>query len=146
MMILIYKKVDFRVLDNLEEVRNRWIENFCGDLTEKERKELSIYTHLWYALDSKKATYLEGEDAVKAFNNLQKKGYYVFFDYYRYEEEDLFGYENKVFEVFGWNKMKAEDFFCSCDIYVVDKEFTWTYVYTHEGFWYGPYFVSCKQM
>ena len=37
--------------------------------------------------------------------------------------------------------MKAEDFSCG-DIYIVDKEFTWTYVYTHEGFWCGPYF--CK--
>lgn len=72
---------------------------------------------------------------------MRKKGYYVFFDYDRYDDEDLFGYENKVFEVFGWNKMKAEDFSCG-DIYIVDKEFTWTYVYTHEGFWCGPYF--CK--
>ena len=51
--------------------------------------------------------------------------------------------ENKVFEVFGWNKMKAEDFSCS-DIYIVDKEFTWTYVWTHKGFWCGPYFASCE--
>ena len=94
-------------------------------------------------LIQKKKDYLEGEEAVEAFNNLRKKGYYIFFDYDRYDDEDLFGYENKVFEVFGWNKMKAEDFSCD-DIYIVDKEFTWTYVYTHEGFWCGPYFASCE--
>ena len=141
MMILIDKKVDFQVLDNLEEIRNKWIEKFVGNLTERERKEISIDNHLWHAFNSEKKDYLEGEDAVEAFNNLRKKGYYVFFDYDRYDDEDLFGYENKVFEVFGWNKMKAEDFSCG-DIYIVDKEFTWTYVYTHEGFWCGPYF--CK--
>ena len=140
-MILIDKKVDFQVLDNLEEIRNKWIEIFAGNLTERERKEISMDNHLWYGFNSEKKDYLEGEDAVEAFNNLRKKGYYVFFDYDRYDDEDLFGYENKVFEVFGWNKMKAEDFSCD-DIYIVDKEFTWTYVYTHEGFWYGPYF--CK--
>ena len=140
-MILIDKKVDFQVLDNLEEIRNKWIEKFVGNLTERERKEISIDNHLWHAFNSEKKDYLEGEDAVEAFNNLRKKGYYVFFDYDRYDDEDLFGYENKVFEVFGWNKMKAEDFSCG-DIYIVDKEFTWTYVYTHEGFWCGPYF--CK--
>ena len=140
-MILIDKKVDFQVLDNLEEIRNKWIEIFAGNLTERERKEIIIDNHLWYAFNSEKKDYLEGEDAVEAFNNLRKKGYYVFFDYDRYDDEDLFGYENKVFEVFGWNKMKAEDFSCG-DIYIVDKEFTWTYVYTHEGFWCGPYF--CK--
>ena len=141
MMILIDKKVDFQVLYNLEEIRNKWIEKFVGNLTERERKEISIDNHLWHAFNSEKKDYLEGEDAVEAFNNLRKKGYYVFFDYDRYDDEDLFGYENKVFEVFGWNKMKAEDFSCG-DIYIVDKEFTWTYVYTHEGFWCGPYF--CK--
>ena len=140
-MILIDKKVDFQVLDNLEEIRNKWIEIFAGNLTERERKEIRRDNHLWYAFNSEKKDYLEGEDAVEAFNNLRKKGYYVFFDYDRYDDEDLFGYENKVFEVFGWNKMKAEDFSCG-DIYIVDKEFTWTYVYTHEGFWCGPYF--CK--
>ena len=142
-MILIDKKVDFQVLDNLEEIRNKWIEIFAGNLTERERKEISIDNHLWYAFNSEKKDYLEGEDAVEAFNNLRKKGYYVFFDYDRYDDEDLFGYENKVFEVFGWNKMKAEDFSCS-DIYIVDKEFTWTYVWTHKGFWCGPYFASCE--
>ena len=140
-MILIDQKVDFQVLDNLEEIRNKWIEIFAGNLTERERKEISMDNHLWYGFNSEKKDYLEGEDAVEAFNNLRKKGYYVFFDYDIYTYEDFFGYENKVFEVFGWNKMKAEDFSCD-DIYIVDKEFTWTYVYTHEGFWYGPYF--CK--
>ena len=143
MMILIDKKVDFQVLDNLEEIRNKWIEIFAGNLTERERKEISIDNHLWYAFNSEKKDYLEGEDAVEAFNNLRKKGYYVFFDYDRYDDEDLFGYENKVFEVFGWNKMKAEDFSCG-DSYMVDKEFTGTYGYTHEGYWCGPYFASCE--
>ena len=44
-MILIDKKVDFQVLDNLEEIRNNWIEIFAGNLTERERKEISIDNH-----------------------------------------------------------------------------------------------------
>ena len=62
MMILIDKKVDFQVLDNLEEVRNKWIEIFAGNLTERERKEISIDNHLWYAFNSEKKDYLEGEE------------------------------------------------------------------------------------
>ena len=83
---IIDKKVDFQVLDNLEEIRNKWIEIFAGNLTERERKEISIDNHLWYAFNSEKKDYLEGEDAVEAFNNLRKKGYYVFFDYDRYDD------------------------------------------------------------
>ena len=54
MMILIDKKVDFQVLDNLEEVRNKWIEIFDGNLTERERKEIIIYNHLLYAFNLEK--------------------------------------------------------------------------------------------
>ena len=27
------------------------------------------------------------------------------------------------------------------DIYIVDKDFTWTFVKIHEHRWYGPYFA-----
>jgi Domain of unknown function (DUF4275) len=37
------------------------------------------------------------------------------------------------------NKIKAEDFIDEEDVYVVDREFKWTYVKTHEEE-YGPYF------
>ena len=38
-MILIDKKVDFQVLDNLEEIRNKWIEIFAGNLKRKKRNQ-----------------------------------------------------------------------------------------------------------
>lgn len=58
------------------------------------------------------------------------------YDYYSSE------YENKVFEVFDGDKVRAKDFNKEDDIYIVDKYFKWTYVNTHERGWLGPYF--CK--
>lgn len=34
----------------------------------------------------------------------------------------------------------ANDLYNETDIYVVDKEFNWTFVKTHETGWCGPYF------
>lgn len=135
MMLLVDKKVDFKVLDNLYEIEDKWIKVFAGDIHLNE-------SYLWHVFSKNyRQDYLEGDEAIEAFNNLKKKGYYIFYERYRYDDEDLSEYENKVFEVFGWSKLKAEDLF-DCDIYVVDKEFKWTYVSTHEGDWFGPYF--CK--
>lgn len=34
----------------------------------------------------------------------------------------------------------SNDLLEESDVYVVDKEFNWTYVKTHETGWCGPYF------
>ncbi|CAM3916602.1 hypothetical protein GCM10009865_54200 [Aeromicrobium ponti] len=46
-------------------------------------------------------------------------------------------------------KLKAEDITNRIeeymdDVYVVDKDFTWTYIHTHEEFC-GPYFYKTKE-
>ena len=38
------------------------------------------------------------------------------------------------------NLFTADDLIDETDIYIVDKEFNWTYVKTHETGWCGPYF------
>lgn len=141
-MILIDKKINFQVLDNLEEIKNKWLEVFAGNLTEKERiDELGMDAYLWHLFSYEKRECLEGNDARIAFDELRRREYYVFFDNHRYDYYDLSEYENKVFEVFDGNKAKAKDFNKEDDVYVVDKYFRWTYVNTHEGYC-GPYF--CK--
>lgn len=140
-MILIDKKVNFQVLDNLEEIKNKWIEVFAGHLTERERIDaIGMNGYLWHVFSYDKRDYLEGNDAKKAFDKLRKRGYYVFFEDHIYDDYDLSKYENKAFEVFDWNKAKAKDFNKEYDIYIVDKYFTWTYVNTHERDLCGPYF------
>ena len=142
-MILLDKKINFQALDNLEEIKNKWIEVFAGHLTERERiDEIGMDSYLWYVFSNEKRDYLEGDEARKAFDELRKRGYYIFFEDYVYDYYYLSEYKNKVFEVFDWDKAKAKDFNKEDDIYIVDKYFRWTYVNTHEGDWFGPYF--CK--
>ena len=77
----------------------------------------------------KKRDCLQGEQADIAFNRESKKFCYVFYQHF----DDAFILENA-------SSLNANDFLNEEDVYVVDKEFNWTYVKTHETGWCGPYF------
>lgn len=141
-MILIDKNISFEIKDNLNEIKNKWIEVFAGHLSEKERKsEIYMDNYLWHLFSYEKRECLEGNNARNAFDKLKKNGYYVFFEDYTYKYE-LNKYKGKAFEVIDYNKLRAKDFNKQNDIYIVDKDFKWTYVNTHERDYCGPYF--CK--
>ena len=145
-MILFDKNINFQVLDNLEEIKNKWIEVFAGHLTERERiDEIHMDQLLWHVFSYDKKGCFEGAKARKSFDEFKNKEYYIFFENWVYdfyvEDYDLLDYKYKVFEVLNCNKIKAKDFNKDKDIYVVDKHFRWTYVNTHESYC-GPYF--CK--
>ncbi|RPK29564.1 hypothetical protein EDO6_00187 [Paenibacillus xylanexedens] len=57
-----------------------------------------------------------------------------------------------MYESGGWvllyenaNQVIAADFDSEQDIYIFDRAFTWTYVYTHESMC-GPYFYKIEQV
>ena len=82
-MVLFDKKINFQALDNLEEIKNKWIEVFAGHLTESERiDEISMDSFLWHIFSYDKRDCLEGDEARKAFDELRKRGYYIFFEDY----------------------------------------------------------------
>ncbi|HBI92588.1 MAG TPA: hypothetical protein DDY58_09200, partial [Terrisporobacter glycolicus] len=63
-MVLLDKKINFQALDNLEEIKNKWIEVFAGHLTEKERiDEIGMDGYLWHVFSDEKRDYLEGDEA-----------------------------------------------------------------------------------
>jgi hypothetical protein len=72
---------------------------------------------------------LKEEQADKAFNKERKSACYVFYQH----SDDALILENA-------SSFTADDLINEYDIYVVDKEFNWTYVKTHETGWCGPYF------
>ena len=113
-MVLLDKDINFQVLDNLEDIKNKWIEVFTGHLTERERiDEIYMDNLLWHVFSYDKRDCLEGAKARKAFDELKNKEYYIFFEDYLSE------YKNKVFEVFNCDKAKAKDFNEEKDIYIV---------------------------
>lgn len=73
---------------------------------------------------------LTHEDAREAFDNSSKDELYVM-----YEGLPI------VFLIKNANNLVSKDFDSQEDIYIFDKNFTWTYVHTHESMC-GPYFYE----
>lgn len=116
-------------------LRKRWEDNFANHLSLEEKKDIYLWNnsgfcgYLWHLFSYGKKDSLQGQQAEKAFNNEQKGSSYVFWQHTDY----ALILEN----VYILNANDLEDEY---DIYVVDKEFNWTYVNTHETGLCGPYF------
>lgn len=63
------------------------------------------------------------------FNNEKKSKCFIFYQHL----DDVIIIEN------AW-KLSADDLCCEMAVYVVDPDFNWIYVKTHETGWCGPYF------
>jgi hypothetical protein len=115
------------------ELRKHWEEKFTHTLSKSQKQKIYLNQHLWHVYSYNKLSCLEGQQATEAFNKLKKNVCYIFYQ----ENENAIMIENA-------RSVKAEDVINNIDgyiddVYVVDKDFSWTYIYTHEKFC-GPYF------
>lgn len=116
-------------------LRKQWEDNFVNHLSDKEKKSIYLYDedgccgYLWHVFSYERRKCLIEEQADITFNKQSKQSCYVLCQH----TDDAFILENA-------SPLTAEDFVNEEDVYVVDKEFNWTYVKTHETGWCGPYF------
>ena len=102
---------------NHEEKRSIYLfdnDGFCG--------------YLWHLFSYEKRDCLKGKETEQAFNDSKKNSCFIFYQHTDYalilEEADM---------------LNANDLQNESNVYVVDKEFNWTFVKTHEAEC-GPYF------
>ncbi|WMM26176.1 DUF4275 family protein [Tissierella sp. MB52-C2] len=116
-------------------LRKLWEDNFANHLTLEEKKDIYLWNnndfcgYLWHLFSYEKKECLQGQEAEKAFNDEHKGSCYVFWQHTDY----VLILENA--DVLNSNDLEGE-----YDIYVVDKEFNWTYVKTHETGLCGSYY------
>lgn len=116
-------------------LRKQWEDNFANHISLKEKKAIYLYDddgacgYLWHLFSNEKRECLQGEEAEQAFNDEHKNACYIF---YQHTNDALILEEADA--------LNANDLLDESDVYVVDKEFNWTYVKTHETGWCGPYF------
>lgn len=114
------------------ELIAKWLEVFGKDVDTKliKTRVTAKCNYLWHIFTWGKVSCLEGDEARKAFNDLQ------------YTEAILFcdGYSNRISGVHDVKKLTAQDVDedSGRDVYLVAKDFSWTYVRTHEPD-LGPY-------
>jgi predicted nucleic acid-binding protein len=117
------------------ELRKKWEEKFTNTLSKSQKRKIYFHQHLWHVFSYKKLPCLEEELAAEAFGKIKKDICYIFYQ----DNEDVLLLENA-------RSLKAEDIIheIDCyidDVYVMDKDFSWTYIHTHEQFC-GPYFFQ----
>lgn len=120
-----------------EEYRKQWLLHFAKGISEKKIKKyvLSTGNLIWHVFSWEllpQGTYLEGDEARKEYDNISsyEKDNAIFID--PFSEEDSFSLE--------WQKASANKLEDYAEIYVVSKDFSWTYIKTHEEDSCGPYF------
>lgn len=115
--------------------KKRWENAFAHHLLQEEKERIFLIGdhyfsgYLWHLFSYKMIPHLSQIKAEEAFNSLKKTECYIFYEHFP-----------EVFYVEDANSLKAEDLLEEEDIYIVDKNFTWTYVVTHEESC-GPYFT-----
>lgn len=123
------KNVSIEVLDNVgKEYRKQWEERFAGNLSKTQKSEIYLNQYLWHIFSYQQVEHLSGQEAIEAFNFIKKSECFIFYQH-----------DKAVIKLINSKDINAEDFDNEDDIYLVDKNVTWTYVHTHEDSC-GPYF------
>lgn len=114
--------------------RKCWEDHFANHLSDKEKEDIFLHGdryacgYLWDIFSYEKKKCLEGKEAENAFHNEVKKDCYIF---YQHCDEILLIKDASL--------LHMDDILCETeDAY---KDFTWTFVKTHEHRWCGPYFA-----
>lgn len=109
-------------------LRGVWEKEFAGAISIDEKRKIYLHDYLWHLFSYRKAKACEKDHAKNTFNNESKNRVYVFYQHSDY-----------ALTIENAKNIVAEDFNYEDDIYIVDTEFEWTYVNTHESAC-GPYF------
>ncbi|MET1118259.1 DUF4275 family protein [Priestia megaterium] len=113
--------------------RKRWENEFASALSASQKKKIYMDQFLWHAFSYEKLSCLQGEQAIQAFEQQIKNDCYL-----------LFEHDERVLQLSKCKHLTSADLSGNAnmyleDLYVVDEDFTWTYVITHESSC-GPYF------
>ena len=126
----------------IKEVRERWLDTFAADVSEEDlgKHVLAGGNYLWHIFSRKLVPCLEGDAARKALAELPDSKCYRFYKEYPPQDQPRIK-ELSMAEALELAGRSADTYtpFDGADWYLVDKDFTWTYVHPHEAD-LGPYF------
>ncbi|AQQ55070.1 hypothetical protein B0X71_09460 [Planococcus lenghuensis] len=126
------KGIQTEILQNGIELQQKWEEVFAGNLSKGQKQKILFKICMWHIFSYEKMKHISGQAAEGAFNQLKKGKCFLFF----HDAEETIFMENA-------NSVKAKDLHVhgQTELYMVDGNFSWTFVLTHEAD-LGPYF--CK--
>ena len=121
-----------------QTIINNWLDAFARDVDKAflEAHVTSECNFLWHIFSYERVACLEEDEARVAFDRIEYEKAIRF--------EDGFG--GRISGICETGKITAGslDALAGWDVYIVEEDFTWTYVKTHENGWCGPYFCIRK--
>lgn len=126
---------------NIKVVKERWLDAFAANVSEEDlgKRVLADGNYLWHIFSWNLVPCLKGDEARQALEGCETP-FYLF--YYEFPPADM----PRVRPI-SKEELSALPTECGAfdgsDWYLVDKDFTWTYVHTHEADC-GPYFCKLK--
>ncbi len=133
----------------MDNIRNKYIETFFSKLSDEDKKNIYFDQYLWHAFSYEKVSCLKEKEAIEAFNEISENNVYIFFQ----RSKKILEKENLTYEKLLHMIDNEEDFDVDC--YIVDKNFKWTFVFTHETiiwnatptgasycYYIGPFFTT----
>ena len=120
----------------IKDLRERWLDAFASDVSEEDmgRYVLAGGSYLWHIFSHRLVPCVEGDAARKALAELPDAECCRFYKEYPPQDQPRIQFIPLA---------EAAALPEELDWYLVDKDFTWTYVHTHEADC-GPYFRRLK--
>lgn len=118
-----------------DEFYSKWLEVFAFNIPEHdiEKRVKSAGNYIWHIFSWEllnENQYFKGNDAKEAYDKIDKKGA-IYIEWF----------EDKQTKNITEQLNTAKDIDDFVEMYVVGKDFKWTYIKTHEGMC-GPYFMK----
>lgn len=107
-------------------IKEKYISTFFSNLTKEQKDEIYFEEYMWHAFSYNKVKAKEGFEAIEELRKHSINNVYVIFEKSRKILEE----ENITYEQIYNNVLKNKDWYTDC--YIIDKNFKWTFVLTHE--------------
>ena len=122
-----------------EEFEKKWLNTFVPSLTKAQYRQCHVDCYLWHVFSYgliPKDKVLSGDSAREAYEKVNKEGAVTF---HLWDDEN--GTQTSIIkeEYKSWKKLDSTP-----EFYVVDKDWKWTYMSTHENdcMGLGPFFYQ----
>lgn len=115
-----------------DDIFRKWDQTFARKLSDEVKDAIHYDQYKWHMFSYEEKKCLKEDKARRAFDAVPKDEMYGMYQ----DLTSVFLYENAA-------QAAAADFESEQDIYLFDRNFTWTYVHTHESMC-GPYFYKLK--
>lgn len=121
----------------MNDIKKKYIDIFFGSLTDEEKTEVYFEQYMWHVYSYKKLNALEGWKAIKEFKKNVENDVYVLFQ----DNDEVVEMKNITFDELVYNT-KNKEIWNYGDCYIVDKNFKWTFIYTHETQYDGEEIIN----